>query len=121
MALAELDSRALLGTDIEPYPNGPSGTDSYILYPKKRTVRVILAQLGRFVRVSAPELDVVAEGSNQEQAWAKFLAEITERFEPDESAWMSFDVGPTRREEIQEGLNAPEDEDWSEPVSSDEG
>ena len=82
--------------------------------PHRETVRVILGQLGEFVRISAPEFDVVTEGSTPMEAWLKFLDEIGERFRPDENAWLSFDVGPTRPDEIAEGLNAPEDEDWSE-------
>jgi hypothetical protein len=90
------------------------------LQERRQTIRVILGQLGRLVRMSAPEINIVAEGSSPEQAWAKFLEEINKRFEPDVSAWLIFDVGPTRHEEIAEGLNAPEDEDWSEPVKSPE-
>jgi hypothetical protein len=63
--------------------------------------------------MSAPDLDIVTEGSSQEEAWVKFLEEIRKR---DDSAWLTFDVGPTRREEIAKGLDAPEDEDWSEPT-----
>jgi hypothetical protein len=112
MRLKDLDSRRFLGTDIEHshYPDSPSGVGASILYPPKQTVRVILAELGHFVRMSAPELDIVTEGSNRQRAWAKFLREIRKR---DDSAWLLFDVGPTRPEEIEEGLSAPEDEDWS--------
>ena len=115
MPLAELDSRTLLGTDIEysRYPDSPSDVEASIVYPPRQMVRVILGELGELVRMSAPELDIVTEGSNREQAWAKFLEEIRKR---DDSAWLRFDVGPTRAEEITRGLNAPEDEDWSDPV-----
>jgi len=85
------------------------------LQGRRQTIRVILGQLGGLVRMSAPEIGIVAEGSRPEEAWAKFLQEVRKR---DDSAWLSFDVGPTRQEEIAEGLNAPEDEDWSEPVES---
>jgi len=120
MTLTELDSRTLLGTDIEysHYPDSPSGIEGSILYLRRQTVRVILGELGDTVRMSAPELDVVAEGSNRVEAWTKFLKEIRKR---DDSAWLTFDVGPTRREEIAQGLNAPEDEDWSELVEGAEG
>jgi len=123
MNLAGLDSRALSGTDIKysPYPDSPLGVEASILYPPKQTVRVILGELGDIVRMSAPDLDIVTEGSNRQEAWSKFLEEITRRFEPDESAWLRFDVGPTRPKEIAEGLNVPEDEDWSEVVDGAEG
>jgi len=122
MALIELDSRTLLGTDIEysHYPDRPFGVETCILYPPRQKVRVILGELGDIVRMSAPDLDIVTEGSNRDEAWAKFLDELRRRFVPDESAWLTFDVGPTRREEIAQGLDAPEDEDWAEPVD-DEG
>jgi hypothetical protein len=118
MILTALDSRTFLGTDIEysHYPDSPSSVEASILYPPRQTVRVILAELDQFVRMSAPELDIVTEGTNRQEAWSKFLEEITRRFEPGESAWLRFDVGPTRPEEIAEGLNAPEDENWSEMV-----
>jgi hypothetical protein len=120
MTLAELDSRTFLGTDIEysHYPDRPPGIEASILYPPRQTVRVILGELGNIVRMSAFELNIVTEGSNRVEAWAKFLQEIKKR---DDSAWLTFDVGPTRPEEIVEGLNAPEYEDWSEAVDSAEG
>lgn len=123
MTLAELDSRTFLGTDIEysHYPNRPLGIEASILYPPRQTVRVILGELGNIVRMSSFELNIVTEGSNRVEAWARFLMEINSRFKPDESAWFRFDVGPTRPEEIAEGLNAPEYEDWSEAVDSAEG
>lgn len=74
-----------------------------------QTVRVILGQFGEVVRLSAPEINVVTEGQNPDDAWAKFLVEISKR---EDSASLSFDVGPTRRDEVIQGLNAPEDEDW---------
>lgn len=85
-----------------------------ILQERLRTVRVILGQLGQLVRMSAPEVDIVTEGSTPEEAWLKFREEIEERFGAEERIWFSFDIGPTRREEIAEGLNAPEDEEWPE-------
>lgn len=123
MGLAYLDSRIGYGTDIErlTYPPIPGSTEAPIaisLYPLKQDIRVIVGQLGHAVRMSAPDLDIVVEGIDGVEAWTKFLEEIKKR---DDSAWLSFDVGPTRREEIEEGLNAPEDEDWSELSDSDEG
>jgi hypothetical protein len=82
-----------------------------------QTVRVVLGTLGPVARASAPDLDIVVDGSSAEDALRKFLDEIRKR---DYGAWLMFDVGPTRPEEIAEGLNAPEDEDWSEPVESPE-
>ncbi|MBW1995723.1 MAG: hypothetical protein JRI77_14960 [Deltaproteobacteria bacterium] len=120
MTLADLDSRTLLGTDIEysDYPDSPSDIEASIVYPSKQTVRVIVGRFGQFVRMSAPELGIVVEGSDQEEAWANFLGEIRKR---DDGSWLTFDVGPTRDQEIAQGLNAPEDEDWSEPVGSTKG
>lgn len=120
MILTGLDSRASLGTDIErtyyPYPEDPNGAVVYIPYPKRQTVRVVLAQLGgQLVRMSAPEIGIIVEGSTAEEAWTRFLKEARKR---DDSAWLSFDVGPTRQEEIAEGLNAPEDEDWSQMLNN---
>lgn len=83
----------------------------------RQTIRVILGQLGGLVRMSAPEINIVAEGSSPEQAWATFLQQVRKR---DDSAWLSFDVGPTRKEEIAEGLNAQEDEDWSQLLNNTE-
>ena len=120
MTLAELDSRTFLGTDIKysHYPDRPSSIEVSIIYPPRQKVRVILGELGDIVRMSAPELNIVTEGSNRVETWAKFLEKIRKR---DDSAWLTFDVGPTRPEEITEGLNAPEDEDWSEVVDGAEG
>ncbi len=120
MTLAYLDSRMFFGTDIEcsNFWDTPNMRDTYILYPKKQTVRVFLGELGKLIRMSAPDLDIVVEGSNKGEAWSKFLEQIKQR---NDGAWLSFDVGPTRREEIKEGLNALEDEDWSESVNNDEG
>jgi hypothetical protein len=117
MTLIGLDSRASLGTDIEHtyYPEDHGSAVVYVPYPKRQTVRVILAQLEGLFRMSAPEINIVTEGSRLEEAWAKFLKEVRKRYD---SAWLMFDVGPTRQEEIAEGLNAPEDEDLSEPVES---
>lgn len=86
--------------------------------PEMQTVRVILGKLGQLVRMSAPAIDIVVEGASIDETWAKFLEEIGKQ---DYRNWMSFDVGPTRREEIEEGLNVPEDEDWSEPADCPKG
>lgn len=123
MGLAHLDSRIGYGTDIErltysPIPGSVEAPVAINLYPLKQDIRVIVGKLGHAVRMSAPDLDIVVEGAGRVEAWDKFLAKIKKR---DDSAWLSFDVGPTRREEIEEGLNAPEDEDWSELADSDEG
>jgi hypothetical protein len=120
MTLSELDSRKLLGTDIEysHYPDRPSSIEVSIIYPPRQKVRVILGEFGAFLRLSAHDLNIVTEGSNRMEAWARFLDEIKKR---DDSAWLTFDVGPTRPEEIAEGLDAPEDEDWSEVVDGSEG
>jgi len=109
MTLIGLDSRSSLGTDIDcsRYPGEPNS--GCILYPERHTVRVILGHFGRILRMSAPEIDLVVEANTRDEAWAKFLAEARSR---QDAAWLTFDVGPTRREEIAEGLNAPEDEDW---------
>jgi hypothetical protein len=90
----------------------------YIVSLKRQTVRVILGELGQLVRMSAPAIDIVVEGASIDETWAKFLEEIGKQ---DYRNWMSFDVGPTRREEIEEGLNVPEDEDWSEPADCPKG
>lgn len=83
------------------------------LCTERQTVRVILGQFGEVVRLSAPEIGIITEGQNQDEAWAKFIIEISKR---EDSASLSFDVGPTRRDEIIHGLNTPEDEDWGELV-----
>lgn len=93
----------------------PNSDTCSALSAERQTVRVILGKFGEVVRLSAPKIDIVVEGQNPDDAWAKFLAEISKR---EDSASLSFDIGPTRQKEIAEGLNAPEDEDWSEPVES---
>jgi hypothetical protein len=87
----------------------PNSNTCSVLCAVGQTVRVILGHFGEVVRLSAPEISVVTEGQNPDEAWAKFLIEISKR---EDSASLSFDVGPTRRDEIIQGLNAPEDEDW---------
>jgi hypothetical protein len=123
MSLTHLDSRIGYGTDIErliysPVPGSLEAPAAISLYPLKQDIRVIVGQLGHTVRMSAPELDIVAEGSDRGEAWSRFLEQIRTR---EDSAWLSFDVGPTRAEEIAEGLNAPEDEDWAELAEDAEG
>ena len=111
MSLTELDSRTSLGTDIERvrYPDYPKSECT--IYPKPQAVRVFFGNLGHVLRMSAPKLDIAVEASSKEEVWAKFLCEARKR---DDSAWLTFDVGPTRREEIADGLNASEDENWCE-------
>jgi hypothetical protein len=84
---------------------------------KKKAIRVILGRFGQIYKMSAPKKDIITEGQSPDEAWAKFLVEISKR---EDSASLSFDVGPTRRDEITEGLNIPEDEDWSELLSKPE-
>jgi hypothetical protein len=86
--------------------------------PRKQTVRVIVGKLGQFVRMSAPELDIVVDGATAEEARKYFREEVAKR---GHGVWLRFDVGPTRREEIEKGLDAPEDEDWPEPTDNSEG
>jgi len=78
-----------------------------------RNVRVIVGRLGGMYRLSAPDIDTFVDGSSFEEAWLEFLVATSAR--PD-AAWLQFDVGPTRREEIEAALDAPEDEDCNEPV-----
>ena len=117
MSLSELDSRINFGTDIERLSAYPSGLcddkfpETLSLYPRLETVRVILGRIGPFVRLSAPSLDLVVDGKTKEQVWVKFLNEVV-KICPD-SAWLTFDLGATRPEEIQQGLDIDEDEDWS--------
>jgi hypothetical protein len=85
---------------------------------ERKKIRVILGQLGNLFRMSAPEIDIVADGSTANEAWTKFLLEVRKLNKKD---WLEFDVGPTRQEEVSEGLNAPENEDWSEAVKKVEG
>jgi len=120
MTLTALDSRSISGTDIERscYLDAPTISSGCIMvYPKRQTIRVILAQFGKIVQMSAPEIDIVVEGHSRDEVWARFLASARKR---DDSAWLTFDVGPTRREEISLGLNAPDDEDWSGLISDGE-
>ena len=80
---------------------------------KKNPVRVILGRFGKICRMSAPKINVVAEGSSPDEAWANFLAEVRKRNDAD---LLTFDIGPTTRDEIIDGLNISEDEDWSESI-----
>lgn len=79
----------------------------------RRPIRVILGRFGQIYKMSAPQKDVVTEGQSPYEAWAKFLVEISKR---KDASLLIFDVGPTRRDEIVQGLNAPEDEDWDELI-----
>lgn len=112
-----LDSRLSLGSDQfrrSPRGNTYAETSSYRSgYFAIRNVRVVFGRLGSLFRLSASELDIVSDGQTLEEAWGAFLGEIRKH---DDAAWMTFDVGPTRPEEIHAGLDAPEDEDWAESV-----
>ena len=118
--LASLDSR-LGGTDIgfgidtkDPVYE-TSETDKItsaptIAYPALRKVRVIIGKLGPTIRLSAIDLNLIADGQNFFDAWANLCALIKNR---EDRQYLRFDVGPLRREEIDRALDAPEDEDWS--------
>jgi len=114
-----LDSRASLGSDI--HRGGKTRTEpveesTYIGECRAiRVVRVILGRLGDCVRISAPDLDIVVDDADIESGWTRFLASVRAR--PD-AGWLAFDVGPTRPEELDAGLDAPEDEDWSSSAAS---
>lgn len=108
---------AIVSGEKEYYYEVPNSDTYSALSAERQTVRVILGRFGEVVRLSAPEIDVVTEGQSPDEAWAKFLVEISKR---EDSASLSFDVGPTRRDEIMAGLNIPEDEDWSEPLRESE-
>ncbi|UCE61090.1 MAG: hypothetical protein JSU63_04935 [Phycisphaerales bacterium] len=114
-----LDSRSSLGSDIN--RRGPT-PDPYVErsvcpagFVVVRTVRVVVGRLGRLFRLSAQELGVVVDAETFESAWVEFLRVIRDRAD---APWLTFDVGPTRREEITRGLDAPEDEDWAEPLEN---
>jgi hypothetical protein len=81
-------------------------------------VRVIVARLGPYTRISAPALNIVADAESFEQAWACFLDRASER---QDSPWLAFNVGPTRREEIAAGLDADPDEAWPELEAGEDG
>ena len=117
MNLANLDSRIYSGTDIKQkaYPHSSLFKESSSFAESvqiKQNIRVFQGNLGSLVRLSAPMIDIVVEGDNFQDAWINFLDEVRKR---DDSIWLTFDVGPTREEDIAKGLNAPEFEDWSEP------
>lgn len=115
MSLMQLDSRNLLGTDTEysNYRDYPADIDGCSRYPTTRRIRIIIGRLNNIIRMSAPAIDIVAEGTNQNEAWINFLCEAKKC---EDSDWFIFDIGPTKREEIEEGLNVSEDEDWSEAI-----
>jgi hypothetical protein len=102
-----------LGPVPEPYMETSRWVDR--CFPV-RTIRVILGRLGSAFRLSAPELDIVVDGDTIAGAWHSFLEAVRGR---DDTAWLAFDVGPTRRDEVEQGLDAPDDEDWAEPVGKD--
>jgi len=110
--LTLLDSRFDLGTDIVRLANWGDVLKEYLaIYPPNKHVRVIIGKLGSTIRMSAPSLNLVVDGTTQQEVWGKFINTVKSR---QDSAWLTFDVGPTRAEEIQEGLDVPEDEEWLE-------
>jgi hypothetical protein len=119
MSLAQLHSGLGLGSDVTRKHSGErtqlfetSGIDE--TWVELQQVRVVVGHLGNRVRLSAPALGVVEEGDCFDKAWALFLERVRER--PD-NAWLTFDVGLTRKDEVAKGLDAPEDETWCEPAS----
>ena len=92
----------------------------YVITPQEKCkrIRVILSSFGKSFRMSAPEIDIIVEGATANEAWTEFLKEARKL---NKTNWLEFDIGPTRPEEISEGLNASENEDWSETVSELEG
>ncbi|MCP4711646.1 MAG: hypothetical protein GY869_23760 [Planctomycetes bacterium] len=122
MRLANWDSRAIWGgTDIKrlSYPSPqPIETSALIeQIPIIRVIRVVVGNFGSFYRLSAPDLDMVVDDESFEQAWSEFLSNVRER---KDGACLTFDVAPTRPEEVAEGLNASEVEDWSGVMDGDE-
>ena len=119
MTARALDSRASLGSDMERdvFPDYRYRESSEYLasWSVVRTVRVVVGRLGSIVRLTANELGIVVDDDTIEKAWRRFVGEVAQR---KDAPWLALDVGPTRRHEIDDGLNAPEDEDWSEPVES---
>ena len=117
MIYRDLDSRNSLGSDVNrrapvPYPyveNSGNLGDSLVV----KRIRVVLGRLGDLFRLSASELDIQVDAPTLEEAWTAFLNLVEAR---EDAAWLTFDVGPTRREEVERGLDAPEDEDWAEPA-----
>jgi hypothetical protein len=121
-----LDSRASGGSDLarldatfhtwgrhalaDPYSETSSAWGDWAV---AQSVRVVVGKCGGVVRLSAVDIDIVAEGETFEEGWAVFLEEV--RRHPD-APCLVFDVGPTRRDEIEGGLDAPEDEDWAKPA-----
>ena len=113
MPVANLDSRAGLGSDINRLQRyGLDEIWATGTWIKMRRVRVVLGNLGSMVRLTAPDLDVIVEGASFEETWSQFLNTVGQR---GDSAWLWFDVGRTRPDEITAGLDAPEDEVWAEP------
>ncbi len=116
-----LDSRAGLGSDVNrdvPRRNryvesSACATEFFAV----KTVRVVLGRLGPVFRFSAHDLGIVVDGQTIAQAWDSFLSAARDR---DDTAWLMFDVGPTRPEEVEQGLDAPEFEDWAEPAPDEE-
>jgi len=117
MNLAELDSRERQGTDINHHTYPTRINKETTTWPCVRRIRVIIGKLGSVERLSAPELDIMAEGADFSEAWNSFLDLVRKR---EDCSWLTFDLGYTRPSEIAEGLDIPEDEDWAEQADSDE-
>lgn len=118
MLRTHLDSRASLGSDIVRESRGASRLAEASTWAGDwstvRSVRVVLGKLGASYRLSAPVLNVVQEAPTIEEAWKAFLAAVRLR---DDAANLTFDVGPTRPDEIDQGLDAPEFEDWAQDIA----
>ncbi len=115
MRSVSLDSRVAMGSDIvrrtHSYPNDLTESSSLgDAWIEMKQVRVIVGQWGPSVRLSAPDLDLVADGQDFSQAWSVFLKEVIRR--PD-SAWLTFDVGSLREAELHLAVDAAEDETWA--------
>ena len=120
MDLTVLDSRAALGTDRATSHRPTSSWSEFTTVRRfsavqPRVVRVIIGRLGDSVRLSAPDLDIVVDAVDPHKAWAEFLTTVRDLPLP-KRQWISFDVGPTRANEIREGLDAPEDEVWKDSL-----
>jgi len=121
MSLACLHSSNSLGTDIDrrryaasvELEEASSLGDPWV---EMRQVRVVVGDWGPLVRLSAPDLDLVAEGDGFDEAWREFVQSVALR--PD-SAWLMFDVSRVRDDEASEALNAQEAELWSHRVDDD--
>jgi len=115
MIAQSFDSRSSLGTDVfRPWARDAARETSHVF---ARVIRVVIGRLGSIVRLSAADLDIVADGATWEEAWGEFVGAVRQR---DDVSWLSFDVGPLRPNEVESALDAPEDESWAEPADEDE-